>query len=453
MKRHEASFRDPSGYVYRENGALLRHIGPLYMATFRELETSGLFESLISRKLLIPHQEVSTTADAIIIKPEFIPLVTYPYEWSFLQYKHAALLTLRIQKTCLEYGFSLKDATAFNVTFHQGRPVFIDTLSAEKYTEGEPWRAYGQFLSHFLAPLVLSSRYGLHFLKALQLEPEGIPVDRFASLLPWTSKFHPVLGPNVHLTARFSRKNQGEVKASTARLSKAAQLKMIDSLYAYVSELQMKQTTEWDHYYQQTNYSEAAHQIKKQAVMEWGKSFHGQHLLDLGGNDGTFSRLLPESAFVITPDIDANAVGQHYRQILEGKSSHILPLVADFLNPAPGIGFNNTERTSLLDRLKSLPVHGCLALAVIHHISLSGNVPFEMSAALFADLAPSLLIEFPDRDDSWVTFLLESKREFRSHFDWYHQQAFEAAYLEHFELERKVAIEGTRRTLYYFRRK
>ncbi len=52
---------------------------------------------------------------------------------------------------------SLKDATAYNVQFIGYRPVFIDTLSFERYEEGMPWVAYRQFCQHFLAPLALMS--------------------------------------------------------------------------------------------------------------------------------------------------------------------------------------------------------------------------------------------------------------------------------------------------------
>ena len=90
--------------------------------------------------------------------------MNYPYEWSFNQYKEAALLTLKIQKFALENGFSLKDASAFNVTFHKGEMVFIDTFSFDFYTENQPWRAYKQFISHFFGPLLLAKYNGLESL-------------------------------------------------------------------------------------------------------------------------------------------------------------------------------------------------------------------------------------------------------------------------------------------------
>jgi hypothetical protein len=156
---------------------------------------------------------------------------------------------------------------------------------------------------------------------------------------------------------------------------------------------------------------------------------------------------------IVVADIDPNAVGQNYRKVLQNNEKNILPIVADILNPASGYGFNNEERFSLIDRVEQWQPSGCLALAVIHHITLSGNIPFEMSAQFFAQLAPNLLIEFPTREDSWVQFLLESKREFKSHFDFYDEQHFENGFETRFEIIKKEAIPGTARILYSLKRR
>ena len=95
----------------------------------------------------------------------------------------------------------------------------------------------------------------------------------------------------------------------------------------------------------------------------------------------------------------------------------MLAFVCDVLQPAPGIGFNNTERESLINRLADYKPDVTMALALIHHITLSGNVPFEKSAAFFAKFSKNLIIEFPKREDSWVESLLVRKREFINHFD------------------------------------
>src|SRR4051794_30857078 len=85
-----------------------------------------------------------------VIRPDLIDFISYPYEWSYSQYKDAALLTLEVQRRAVERGMSLKDCSAYNVQFHEGRPILIDTLSLESYREGRPWVAYRQFCQHFL---------------------------------------------------------------------------------------------------------------------------------------------------------------------------------------------------------------------------------------------------------------------------------------------------------------
>ncbi|MBT8256553.1 MAG: class I SAM-dependent methyltransferase, partial [Bacteroidia bacterium] len=153
---HQASFRDPSGYMFHDGNTLRRVIQPIYFPQYNKLKASGFYDTLIKKGLLIGHEETSASEEKIIITPEHIPFITNPYEWSFEQFKHAALLTLQIQKYALSKGFILKDASAYNVTFHRGKPIFIDTLSFDFYEENTPWRAYKQFITHFFGPLVLA---------------------------------------------------------------------------------------------------------------------------------------------------------------------------------------------------------------------------------------------------------------------------------------------------------
>ena len=452
--RITSSFRDPSGHVYKEGEHIRRMINPIYFSQYNALKTAGFYDLLFEKRYLIRHTEISTSESKIILQAETIPFISYPYEWSFLQYKHAALLTLKLQKFCLQHNFTLKDASAFNVTFHKGKPVFIDTLSFDFYSEGSPWNAYKQFITHFLGPLVLTKYYGHDFLKTLATDIDGIPLEKLSKLLPAKTYLNPTLLTNIHLLARYDRKYSGKENSKKQMLSKSSQIRLVDSLYDYIKKLRMSSETEWGKYYLQTNYNDASHIAKKKLTAKWFSSFDGDSVVDIGGNDGTFAREFSrKSGFVVVADVDANAVEQNYRQTIKHKEQNILPIVADVLNPASGFGFNNAERFSLIDRLSSLNLDGCVALAVIHHITLSGNIPFRMSADFFAKLAPNLLIEFPSREDSWVRFLLDSKREAREHFDFYNEQEFEAAYLPLFDIIKKEAIPDSHRTLYTMQRR
>jgi len=455
--RHASSFRDPSGYIVVKDNELYRHINPVYFAQYKALTTSGFYKKVIDAHLLIPHKETEATSQYIIIKPEKIPFFSYPYEWSFSQYQHAALHTLKLQKYALQHGFTLKDATAFNVTFHNGAPVFVDTLSFDSYSDGEPWRAYKQFLMHFLAPLVLTKYHGTTMLKTLQQHIDGIPLQQVVKLLPFMARLNPILYTNIYLTAKYEYKYSSDEHAGAEKkvsVTKEAQIKIIDVLYNYIKGLTLNEQTEWKDYYNVTNYDAAAFDYKKQLVKKWYTFIKADKVVDLGGNDGTFSRVLKEYAKeILVTDIDTNAVDHNYRQVLKNKEQNIIPLVSDLLNPAPGIGFNNKERAPLQERIASNNYDVALALALIHHISLSGNVPFNMSAQMFASLTPYLIIEFPDREDSWVSFLLKSKREFAGYFDYYTIDNFEKDYAAFYTIIEKEQIHHTHRTLYLLKRK
>lgn len=453
-KRNTSSFRDPSGYVFIEDNKVKRFVNPIYFEQYKALTDSGFYNNLFDKKYLIPHQEISKTDIEIIIEASKIPFISYPYEWSFLQYKHAALLTLKIQKLCLENNFTLKDASAFNITFHEGKPIFIDTLSFDFYQENNPWLAYKQFIMHFLGPLVLTKYFGQDHLKTLSQNLEGISLQKLSQLLPFKSYFSPTILTNIHLLAKYDKKYESDKKTVNNNLSKASQLKLVDGLYDFISNLSVDEKTEWDHYYNQINYNEAAYQFKKEVVKDWFLSIKGKTLIDIGGNDGTFSRELKDFAkLIIVADVDPNAVEQNYKQVLKNKEKVLLPIVADVLNPSANYGFNNEERFSFIDRIKDSNLDGCLALAVIHHITLSGNIPFSLSAQFFSKMAPNLLIEFPTRADSWVQFLLDSKREFKNHFDFYNEENFEKEYSVYFEIINKQKIASSERILYSLKRR
>ena len=90
-----------------------------------------------------------------------VPFISYPYEWSASLLRKAALHHLDTQLEALERGFTLSDATAYNVQFVGPKPVFIDHLSFRPYRDGEIWAGHRQFCMQFLNPLIIWSRLGI----------------------------------------------------------------------------------------------------------------------------------------------------------------------------------------------------------------------------------------------------------------------------------------------------
>jgi len=190
---HPSSFRDPSGFIFSFNGELYRQVNHSFREHFDFFISSGLYKTVVEKKLLIPHEEITgdfgTAPERYkILKPEKIHCISYPYEWCFDMLKDAALLTLQLAKESLHYGMFLKDATPYNIQWHKDRLIFIDSLSFEKYDEGKPWIAYRQFCEYFLGPLLLM-HYRQTSLHELQLAyPAGIPLQITTKLLPWKSR-------------------------------------------------------------------------------------------------------------------------------------------------------------------------------------------------------------------------------------------------------------------------
>jgi hypothetical protein len=446
-----ASFRDPSGFLFSRGGILYRQINPLYADDYARLVGSGLYEKLVKAGLLIPHVEVDLSAstalnaDAFkVIQPERVPFISYPYEWSFSQLKDAALATLSIQKRAMKYDMSLKDASAYNIQFVRGKATLIDTLSFEKYKEGQPWIAYRQFCQHFLAPLALMAYCDVRLSQLLRVYIDGVPLDFASKLLPAHTRLNFGLLTHIHLHAGAQKKYAGENIVSRAKMSRPSLLGFIENLEATVKKMTWKPAgTQWWNYYDITNYSDAAFEHKKQLVTEWIGRVQPAQVWDLGANTGVFSRVASAAGvFTLSFDIDPAAVEQNYLRVKNDKEQNLLPLQLDLTNPSPALGWANRERDSFSVRG---PAEMMLALAVIHHLAITNNVPLPQLADFFAGTGKWLVIEFVPKSDSQVQKLLAVREDI---FPNYTREGFEAAFKECFIIHESVAVRESERQLY-----
>ncbi|NOT05641.1 MAG: class I SAM-dependent methyltransferase [Anaerolineales bacterium] len=446
-----ASFRDPGGFLFSDNGILYRQINRAYSKDYARLMDSGLYDKLVKASLLIPHVETDqlpATSDAAfkVIQPERVPFISYPYEWSFSQLKDAALATLSIQKRALKLDMSLKDASAYNIQFVRGKAILIDTLSFEIYKEGQPWVAYKQFCQHFLAPLALMSYRDVRLSQLLRVYIDGVPLDLASELLPVKTKFNFGLLTHIHIHAGAQKRYSDKVvKLQTSGMSKQALTGLIESLENTIKKLTWKPAgTEWGDYYENTNYTDSAFEHKRRLVNEWALEKKPALVWDLGGNTGVFSRETAASgAFTVSFDIDPAAVEQNYRTVKSKKEQNVLPLVLDLTNPSPSLGWDNKERDSFDARG---PVDMALALAVIHHLAISNNVPLPQLADFFASHCRRwLVIEFVPKSDSQVQKLLGSREDI---FPNYTREGFETAFSSRFILNKTEPVRDSERTLY-----
>lgn len=449
------SFRDPSGFLFYKNGEIYRQVNISYKENYDLLMSSGLYESLINANLLIPHIEIDAKNKLSgkaykVIQPKFIPFVSYPYEWSFSQLKHAALTTLEIQKKSLLFGMSLKDSSAYNIQFRKGRPVLIDSLSFEKYREMEPWVAYRQFCQHFLAPLVLMSYRDIRLNQLLRIYIDGVPLDLASSLLPFKTRFKFYLVSHIHFHAKsqkhFAHKT---IKKTNRKVTKLSLLGIIDSLESTIKKLKWNpKGTEWADYYDDINYSSDSLEHKQELVAEFLDHINPAKVWDLGSNLGIFSRIAAaKGKNVISFDIDPAAVEKNYLECIAQKEEEILPLLIDLTNPSPGIGWENRENMSLLERG---PVEMVLALALIHHLAISNNLPLSRIASFLYKICNWLVIEFVPKNDSQVQRLLATREDV---FQRYTQNMFEMEFKEFFTIKTSIRLKGSKRTLYLMKKR
>lgn len=454
IRNISGSFRDPDGFVFLSGNTLFRSISKSYSEDFDYLIKSGLYKSLVKQKLLIPQTEVKNQVKSKdvykIIKPEYLKFISYPYEWCFGQLKDAALTTLKIQKLSLEQGMILKDSSAYNIQFNKGKPILIDTLSFEKYIAGEPWMGYRQFCQHFLAPLALMSLRDGRLNQLQRVFIDGIPLDLAASLLPVSGFLKLPVFSHIYLHSKSQQRVLGKkIAQSNFKMGKRSLQALIENLESAVKNLKWdRKKSRWGDYYGDTNYGSAGFKDKSRIIKEYLSLIKVKTAFDLGSNNGFFSRIIAKKdVFTVSLDNDLNAVEENYSSVKARSEINILPLVMDLTNPSPGNGWENEERFSLTQRG---PVDLVIALALVHHLAISNNLPFSRIAGYFAELGRFLIIEFIPKGDSNADLLLTGHEKT---FSGYNLDGFLTGFKKFFSVKRSDKIKGSKRMLFLMEKK
>lgn len=445
---HPSSFRDPSGFLFYKNGNLYRQVNQFFKADFDAFISGGLYTHLVEKNILIPHHTIPENLTGAeewyqTLQPEIVPFISYPYEWCFDMLKDAALKTLEAAKEALHFGMLLKDASAYNLQWHKGQMMFIDSLSFEKYNEQKPWIAYRQFCQHFFAPLAL-----MHYLKEplqhlLIAYPEGIPVHIAKKLLPFKSKLNLHSYLHLHLSGLAATK-----KVSSNELNKPFSIQKMKNLLRSLEEgirsfYLNAHAGVWSNYYKEAFERENYIAQKKIIISDWAAALQFSSVFDAGANEGEFSELLLNKAtYIVSADLDHYSINKLYNTIKQKAISNIYPLLLDLSNPSAAIGVNNMERAAFLKRGKTDLV---LALALIHHLAIGKNIPFSNIASLFNQLGRLLIIEFIPKQDEKVAVMLSQKKDV---YHWYTQENFLAAFSKYYTVIKLKEVAASNRTLY-----
>lgn len=438
-----ASFRDPDARVWEFEGRVLRSVDEHTAEVFQRLQaTPWLAEQMAAGRLV--RTSLLARADwpanlpagtAAVLEHERLPLVTYPYEWSFSMLADAGLLQLDLQAALLAHGLALKDASAFNILFAGHTPCFIDFGSFERPDRLDVWYAYGQFCRMFLFPLLLKFHRRVPLAGLYLPGLDGVDIELCYRCLGPLRSWSPGCLLDVGLQHALQRKSVPAVPPASRPSAPAqpgrpeAQQLNLRRLRKKLEQLKhaYRPAGNWSTYRDTHSYAAAAEQRKQELVKNLLERERPASVLDLGCNTGTYARIAAATGARVTAvDSDHDSIERLYRELQQHPAA-IQPLVANLATPSPGAGYLGEERQPLLARVQADAV---LALALVHHLLITARLSLPMVAELFRRVSRNLVIvEYVDPSDEMFQAMLRYRRD---DFSGLTLAAFRNALAEHF---------------------
>jgi SAM-dependent methyltransferase len=469
------SFRDPAGYCLIFEGRVFRFVAPSATGDFDSFLNAKFAKELVSAKSLVSTRKLDTTETASlsrrlqtspnasiphhIYEHERIWFPSYPYEWPPEMLCEAGKLTLRIAQAALAEGWTLKDATPYNILFRGSQPVFVDALSFEKRIEGEIlWKPYAQLVRTFLLPLLANRRWGIRMADVFTTRRDGLEPEEVYRFCGKLDCFKPSIFTLVSMPTWLGRKTSDEqtvYKPRTVADHEKARF-IVNSLFNRMNRTLKSLApgsqgkSVWSDYMNEHSYSDPAFAAKERFVSEALSEFKPTRVLDVGANTGRFSALAAKSgARVVAVDLDPMCMGMLWRRAHEEKLD-IQPLVVHLGRPSPALGWNNQECPSFLDRARGA-FDGVFMLALIHHLLVTERVPLPEVLRTAANLTTSIaIVEFVAPQDAMFKRLTRGREDLHSNLD---VSEFERECAPHFDIIRFLDLPGTQRRLYCLKRK
>ena len=451
------SFRDRDGRVYQYQGRIFRGLSEAALQCFRQLQEKPFYTKLLESGKVVGSRELAAQENPLpddlrqqwagFLEHDPVTVISYPYEWTFSMLKAAASLQLHLVERAVSNGFTLKDATPYNIQFVDRKPVFIDIPSFEPLDEGEPWSGYRQFCEMFLFPLMLQAYKGCNFQPFMRSAIGGVDVQIAAALFGFRDRFRKGVLSHVWLQSKLDRRFGGSSENVRSNLKSAGfnrELILVNvrKLQKLVKGLEWKaKGSEWGDYTEFHNYSDQDHQLKEDFISDAVQSESPETVWDIGCNTGQFSRIAARHCQqVVSMDIDHVAVERMVRN--PDTPDNMLPLLQNVADPSPNWGWRNQERTHLRSRSEPDLV---LCLALIHHVVITAHIPLAEFIDWLAAITDKLVIEYVSRSDDKVETLLRNKED--KYHD-YSSESLENSLNQHFEIKQRLDLNQGNRTLY-----
>jgi SAM-dependent methyltransferase len=419
----DVSYADPNGFVFFHQGGVYRAIRAGREGYYRALFEDGTAAECIERSGLAASEIVSGSIPdlnvRLLIRHKMIAPASHAPEWSPSMLKDAALMTLDLAIGLAGRGRTLQDANPWNVLFDGTDPRWIDLTSIVEAPSGMIWPAYQQFLNTFVHPLELMAMGKDRAARALMTDyVHGISQEEFTRhLTAGYSLKHPLRTLGLRIFDWASRRAQrnaagrmrwkkAPAQVTAGRIDPELRLRFLRGLRARVEKINPSPDSKafWKNYYADrgeaaadpASVDKAGWSAKQRNVADVLERLKPRRVTDLGSNTGWYSRLAARHAErVVAADSDAACADALYLTAKK-EGSNILPLVMDVLNPTPSLGSVPDMFPSASDRIGGDLV---LALALIHHLHITGRQSFVHIARALRRYGPSAIVEFVDPED------------------------------------------------------
>lgn len=465
------SFRDPAGFFWTQDKQAFRWVSPNYQKDVLEFLSHSSTQEWMKEKRLVQTKLLSSEAQkaalkvfsnitsGIVLEHSKVRFPSYPYEWSPEMLFNAAQLTLDLASKALEFGYSLKDATPYNVLFEGPHPCFIDFLSFEKRNPLDgTWKAYGQFVRTFLLPLLAQKKLGIPLKETFLGSRDGIHTSDLYKKLGLFERLQPSIFGLITLPEWLSKiyKSSSSPSYQSKLFSDPQQASFVlKSLFKHLQKSlnRLKPPTHssaWSGYGDCTHCTPEYQQIKENWIRDFMQEHPVTSVFDIGCNTGHYSRLFASyNASLISVDLDTAVIDSLSKQNRENNLD-ILSLVIDLAWPSPALGWDNLETKSFLDRAKGY-FDGVLMYAIIHHLLISAQIPLPHIVRLISQLTQKwLIIEYVAPQDPMFQALTRGRMDLYKDFN---VEFFEKHFSESFEIVRKKEIVSQPRVLYWMRKR
>ena len=470
------SLRDPAGKVFEIDSQIYRQIHSKSKTNWEKIKTSKAFKSFIDKGLFVRTWELSDEdlsslnfhvqkrfgqfEEDLYLGHERVPFISYPYEWAPEMLQEAGLLTLELATELSKENLGLKDATPFNVLFSGCRPIFVDLLSIEpRDPKDSLWIGLSQFAKTFTNPLLAYQQLGFSLTKTFLLSREGLSATDIYSGTSWLKRLSPSFFFPVTIPAILENWTDRKLNnhPETRRLMDPERAKYTLSFFLNSARKKLAKL-KFSHRHQRTQfnsymgtespYSREQFQAKERWVNNWLADYSHNNVLDVGCNDGHFSRIAADlGRQVVAIDSETELISKTWK-LCRNNHSSVLPLVINIANPSPASGWRNEEQRSFIDRAKG-HFDCVLMLAVVHHLLTTESILLPHIMELANDLTTDhLILEWVEPTDPMFQHL--SKGRDYSHLN---SSYFEQECSRFFNILKKETLPGSTRVLYLLKKK